>query len=542
MHIKKIDIKDVLLILVIFFTALILSYNYIVAEVCGVYHDDAIYVITAKAISEGNGYRHINLPNSPYQTRYPILYPLFLAVIWKSWPEFPQNLFIMKIATSMMGSLALGFCYFYLIRFNHCSRYIAFFSCVLCVTISHYLYFASNTLSEIPFLFLIVVSLFAIESVAEKVSVTKRKLVCLGILISLPFLCRSIGLVLIVSGALYLCRQKAITLKWLLLGCAVVITPWLFWVYGAVGEINTNSVRNYDSNYLTWVIEYGLHSTINILSLNIIWSFFSSVFYPANGVFEALKSDSALLLNSFFIFLGAIPWIAILIPKKKSNPLRLFLSFYFLLICVWPWPPGRFLIPIMPFIIVYLFTSMNFVMGKFLPAHSVKLVIIVIFTFLITSNAFKIVDAIKVQANTDYPYVDSSNKVKWGSFEEIFFWIKQNTEPNDIVAYGLDTMNYLYTSRPGIRPFLSRPTSLFYEGKYPATGTIEDLWSIMNHYKPSYLIQSPMPGFAEEKPFNELIKDLLKKYPNCIKQIYLDENNGFIIYKISYQEVEVVLE
>jgi hypothetical protein len=542
MNNNKINSKDIFLILSLFFTSIILSYNYIVPGVCGVYHDDAIYVITAKAISEGNGYRLINLPDSPRQTRYPILYPLFLAAIWKCWPQFPQNIFFMKLATSIIGSLALGFCYLYLVRFNHCSRLIAFFSCVVCITISDFLYFSTNTLSEIPFFFLILVSLFAMESIAEKVLVTKGQLICLGIFISLTFLCRSIGLVLLVSGALYLWRQKPISLKWLLLGFAIVIIPWLFWVYGEVGGINTNSLRGYDSDYISWMVEYGLTSTLNIVSINFIWSFFFSTFYPTSGVYEFLKGDSNLLLNSFFIFLGAIPWVAIFIPKSKPNALKLFLSFYFLLICVWPWPPGRFLIPILPFIIVCFFKSMGFVLREFLSSHSVKFVMITIFSLVILLNAFNIFDAIKAQTDTRYPYGNSSSDVKWGSFENIFYWIKQNTAPNEIVAYGLDTMNYLYTGRYGIRPFLSRPTSLFYGDKYPATGTIEDLLSILNHYRPAYLVQSPMPGFSEEKPFNALISDFSQRCPNCIMPMYVDEDNRFKIYKISYQPGGTSLE
>jgi hypothetical protein len=539
---QKINLKDIFIALSVSLISLILSYNYIVPGVCGVYHDDAIYVITAKAISEGNGYRLINLPDSPRQTKYPILYPVFLAAIWKCWPQFPQNIYFMKLATSMIGSLALGFCFLYLVRFNHCPRYVALFSCVVCITSPAFLYFSTNTLSEIPFFFLILVSLFVMESFAENAFVKRGHLVCLGILISLTFLCRSVGLVLLFSGALYIWHHKPILTKWLLLGFAVVIIPWVFWIYGAIGDINTNPVRGYNTDYLGWMIEFGLRSTLNIVSTNFVWSFFCSAFYPANGAFEILKSDSNLLLNAFFALLGAIPWVTIFIPKNKSNALKIFLSFYFLLICVWPWPPGRFLIPIMPFIVVYFLTGMGFVLEKIISSHSVKLLTYVIFTFLIILNAFQISDVIKSQTDTHYPYGAPSNKVKWESFENIFNWIKQNTTPNDIVAYGLDTMNNRYTGRSGIRPFLSRPTSLFYGDKYPATGTIEDLWSILNYYRPKYLVQSPMPGFSEEKPFNALINDFSQRCPNCIIPIYVDEDKRFKIYKISYQEVGASLD
>lgn len=67
---------------------LLLGYGRMVPQVCGAYHDDALYVITAKALAHGQGYRLINLPGAPMQTKYPILYPALLAMSGKSGPIF----------------------------------------------------------------------------------------------------------------------------------------------------------------------------------------------------------------------------------------------------------------------------------------------------------------------------------------------------------------------------------------------------------------------------------------------------------------------
>ena len=50
--------------------------------VCGSFQDDGIYVVTAKSLAEGRGYRLIHLPGEPAQTKYPILYPAMLAAVW----------------------------------------------------------------------------------------------------------------------------------------------------------------------------------------------------------------------------------------------------------------------------------------------------------------------------------------------------------------------------------------------------------------------------------------------------------------------------
>lgn len=87
---------------------LVLGYWRMVPTVCGAYHDDGIYVLTAKALAQGQGYRLIFLPNAPVQTKYPILYPALLAIIWKLRPSFPNNLFLMKWLTLFCGAATVS--------------------------------------------------------------------------------------------------------------------------------------------------------------------------------------------------------------------------------------------------------------------------------------------------------------------------------------------------------------------------------------------------------------------------------------------------
>lgn len=58
----------------------------------GYYHDDGIYAVCAKSLAEGHGYRILSLPGEPFQTKYPPLFAVLLAMIWKLSPAFPANL------------------------------------------------------------------------------------------------------------------------------------------------------------------------------------------------------------------------------------------------------------------------------------------------------------------------------------------------------------------------------------------------------------------------------------------------------------------
>src|ERR1700761_3629685 len=57
----------------------------------GSLHDDGILFETAKSIAEG-GFRLQSLPKQPAETKFPPLYPAYLASIWKMNPHFPDNL------------------------------------------------------------------------------------------------------------------------------------------------------------------------------------------------------------------------------------------------------------------------------------------------------------------------------------------------------------------------------------------------------------------------------------------------------------------
>ncbi|MEJ2546154.1 MAG: hypothetical protein P8Y99_18985, partial [Calditrichaceae bacterium] len=264
-----------------------LCFQYIVPAVCGVYHDDAIYVITAKAIAQGDGYRLLNLPNTPVQTKYPVLYPLLLAAIWKFWPKFPQNIFYMQIMTSLIASIAIGLCYLFFLRFKYFSRFIAFTSCFVCITIPEFLYFSTNTLTELPFLFLVIVSLWGIGHYSTHLPNNKLQELSLGILIALPFLCRSVGIVLIIMGLLFYYWKNG-SIRWLMLGIIVSVLPWIFWIHGAMGNLSNDSVNGYYTDYVGWWLHIAPSFLVKIIVTNLLHVIAGFIKLSADGLIALL--------------------------------------------------------------------------------------------------------------------------------------------------------------------------------------------------------------------------------------------------------------
>ena len=115
---------------------------------CGEYHDDALYLVTARALAQGEGYRLASLPGAPPQTKYPPLYPALLAGLWRLWPDFPANLPLLKGLSLLCGAAALALAYLYLVRFRYAPRPTALAAGLLCATAGPYLVQSVVLLSE----------------------------------------------------------------------------------------------------------------------------------------------------------------------------------------------------------------------------------------------------------------------------------------------------------------------------------------------------------------------------------------------------------
>jgi hypothetical protein len=532
--VRQFNFLDLLFFALLFVIFLIIGYSYLIKGVCGVYHDDAIYISTAKALAEGKGYRLINFPDSPVQTRYPILYPSFLALIWKLWPNFPQNIFPIKLFSLLVGALAIGICYLYFIRYNYSSRYIAFSSCVICATTPSFLFFATNALSEIPFLFLLLLSLWVLENSIRTFPKKQMHDFFAGILLGLCFLCRSIGVGFIMSIIVFHYRRK-IQMSYMILGLILIISPWLIWMLYSLATENNEPLKGYYLDYIAWWTKYGFTSIASIFCWNSLLVVVGVGRYALEGLYILFSKANIILIEIIVCtFFGSIFWLNYWKELREGRLSSWFLFGYFFIIIFWPWPPARFLISILPFLIVSMMLGSKRIFGRVGSKYFFKGLTSGLIAFLILTNLVYVYMHIAFQNRTGYPQnLSKDNPVYWSSYEDIFKWVEKNSSSNDIIASGLDSMVYLYTGRQSFRPFFVNATSLFYNGKLPALGTSEEFQSILKTLKPKYFIYTPMPGFSEEKYLDTLLEEIQTKYPGTLFPVYIGEDIRFRVYKIN---------
>jgi hypothetical protein len=94
-------------------------------------------------------------------------------------------------------------------------------------------------------------------------------------------------------------------------------------------------------------------------------------------------------------------------------------------------------------------------------------------------------------------------------------------------------MVFLYTGRPSMRPFDLQPLPLFYGAPGNAVGTSGEMVSVLVRQDRQYVLQTPMPGFSEEKPFEQLLTELREQRPGCLEPVYRDDQDDrFVIFAV----------
>ena len=151
-----------------------------------------------------------NVPESPRQTKYPVLYPWLLSLVWRYNPSFPSNLTTVLGMSAVFACLALLASYF-LLRSLDLARWPALGITAFCGLNPFFQLQASRVLTDVPMMaFMMTVAILAQRAVQRKRAY--RLMALAGLLTGAAMLLRTIGftiLVAVVVVALYRKRYRA---------------------------------------------------------------------------------------------------------------------------------------------------------------------------------------------------------------------------------------------------------------------------------------------------------------------------------------------
>lgn len=503
-------------------------------DVCGQCHDDALYVLNAKALAEGDGYRLTNLPGEPPQTKYPPLYPLVLAALWHAGPDFPANILLFQSFSIACGALFLALAYLYMVRFGHASRSVAFLAGLFCSVYGSFVFFSVVTMAETFFGVLMVAMLWWLEAALRRPEGSFFKDLLGGVLLALPFLCRSIGILFIPLGLLLL-WQRGQRWRGAAVGAALTALPWILWSLSAAQECKADPVQGYYTDYVGWWSSFGLPALSRIVTFNLLWMIMAIPSPLLDGLTVSLRSYGEFGLWAMIMLpAGLLAFGALCRDVWRGRMLPTILASYMLLVCVWPWMPHRFMMPLLPFLMMYLLRGLT--LPSRLAGNEGK-VGILSKGFLVAALGATAVDHVGMclsRHENDTSNPEQREKLHhWSSTVGLLDWLRSHTEPDDVVASGIDPMVTLYTGRKSYYPIICPPLAMYYNFPYPEEQVDALAERAMRSYRPRFLALTA--NFHGEDEFRAWVERLQAKWPEMLVPVYTDSSDErFVIYEIHY--------
>jgi hypothetical protein len=123
----------------------------------------------------------------------------------------------------------------------------------------------------------------------------------------------------------------------------------------------------------------------------------------------------------------------------------------------------------------------------------------------------------------------------WVGFEQTFAWVRENTQPDDLLATAYDPMYFLYTGRKAIRPALHRPATYFYPygAARPDVGSVAEIKPQLVELGARYLIIDPLDGYAERQATTQLMDAIVKSYGDQAQLVFTSSDGLHKVFRLA---------
>lgn len=335
----------------------------------GIFQDDGHYAILARAIANGDGYRYTNLPGAPAATHFPPGYPLLLALLWRVAPQFPANVAYLKLINVVLLPIAALAIRELARRVGGLSVVVSSVVAVISVATVPVLFLNGLLFSETAFLIalcgvLIMADRFvapygAPAATADATRVPApawRAAGLLGLAIGALSLLRTVGVTLLPAVvAILLWRRRWRDAALVVAGALVFLLPWQRWTSAHAHDVPSAVAGAYGA-YGPWIADAwragGFDFAVavaaeNLRGMRLVLMLFG--LYEAPLLVQGVAGVALLGLAG----VGAVRcW-----PRATVSVL-VFVP-YGLLLLLWPFPPDRFLWPLWPLALVFLFVGVS---------------------------------------------------------------------------------------------------------------------------------------------------------------------------------------
>lgn len=406
--------------------------------VVGVFHDDGVYALLARAIAAGDGFHYSHLRGAPAATHYPPLYPLALAAAWRIAPDFPHNLpVLLGLNALLVGASALGWWRFAMAHLGWGSL-AAGAGALLATLASPTLALAGALLSELLFLALLWPALLVSER--ESGTSLRPRPWRAGLAIGVLMLVRAHAIALLVACMVVLASQRRWrAVGWVFLSAVGVQLPWLVWAHGAAPRLVAPLEGAYGS-YSAWfragVQDGGVRFILGTVRANAMecWHLLQDRF--------AMGVSAPLLAVVVAIAVAAMVMGGISIARRERVT-TVFLALYLAILLVWPYAPWRFLWAVWPMVMLFAMEGVRWsweLTGRWrlVPAMTAALPALAFFRTELHAYATRAWRMPARQASAQ--------------ITPVITWVRANTTPADMLLAEGEPVIALYTGRRAAPP------------------------------------------------------------------------------------------
>lgn len=508
------------------------------ANFFGSFSDDALYFSSAQALAQGQGYVLPSIPGTPPATKYPILLPGLLSLVWRYNPSFPGNI---PLATAIMVTFGCGYIvasFLFLRRYEGINDYEALSLTAFCALHPVVLRFSSLLSSDISFAALSIIAFITADRCMRRNGGLVGAALT-GILSGLSLLLRVLGVP--IAAGIFLCAiyRRAWRQAFIL---AVLIAPFFLWVmwtsvikpaprppapfalFGPGWQQTWLYYTSYIGMRKLSMIDMGL--TCNILFSHILYFIADTSGYLISPLF---RRNVVLWFVSTLLTIAIIVY-GIRVPVKRSGwqPMHFSLLLYVAIILFWDYLGwDRFLLAFLPLIVGGFYVgarelvslawrglSSQFLIDQIiwgtLSAAILLLCVAVTWNFMFGERA-------------ELGAESKRRELLLGEKREMYEWIRQNA-PKDARVVTPDTEDaalYLYTGRQAMRRIAFLPA-----GAYDQQTTRYDLDHIIDVAQATGAqYWMTVDEFdATWKAYHELVQARLNQLSNVLPELFRSSN------------------
>ena len=437
----------------------------------GVVADDSMYVILARSLATGQGFRFLNVPGLPNGTHFPPGYPAVLALVSFVAPAFPDSVVVFK-ALNALFLAAAAVCVALLLRrrLGLGAGWALSVGAASAVSVP-LLILGSLVLSELLFLALVLALLPLLEQVADGPPSTARAL-ALGVAIAACALVRTHGVVLLPAIVLVLAARR----RWrdaalVSAGAIGGLLPWQLWVARHGGTLPAPLLGMYDS-YAAWWLRGLRDMGPSMISATVAKTvpettvMLSVLFSPLKGSFAHAVTLSALALLAI---------AGVVVSWRRMPVTLLFLAGYLAIVLVWPFQTARFVWAVWPLLLAVIVVGASAAVSRREWVRPLRAALLLGFAWVGCGYAAYESRAVRGK------WWSSIARANTSRMAPLVRWVIGNTAPGEVVASEYEGAVYLYANRQAL-PIVSLTPGQYLHDYTARENALEGLRPVLDAY------------------------------------------------------------